>query len=135
MTSTSGVVDFAYPISHRVRIYAKVYCTGTYCALLYYDGITDQNSIIRFRLIPGDYCTPTIESKKLLEKLDQTCTGHEKQSGIHPVTVSSMVCSFVCLHTIDLCESAHTLVRTIEEDFALKIEMRLLLTSKNRTCP
>ena len=39
------------------------------------------------------------------------------------------------LHTVDPREQAHTLVGTIREDYALKIEMRLLLTSKNRTRP
>ncbi|XP_064400259.1 sortilin-like [Halichondria panicea] len=51
---------------------------------------TYQQSVSGFRLIPGDQCVPTDDSKKLVATVTKQCTSHEKQSGIHPVTFSSM---------------------------------------------
>lgn len=57
----------------------------------------------RFRLIPGDHCVATEESKKLVATVNKPCTGHEKQSGIHPVTVSTMVSIYVHAHCMHAC--------------------------------
>ena len=38
----------------------------------------------RFRLIPGDLCESTSESKSLLKQVEKVCTAHEKDAGFYP---------------------------------------------------
>ena len=40
--------------------------------------------VFRFRLIPGDLCQDTEESKKLLKKVEKVCKGHEDDAGDYP---------------------------------------------------
>lgn len=44
--------------------------------------------VFSFRQIPGDKCSATTESKKILELLTLPCTGHEQDSGFRVHSVS-----------------------------------------------
>lgn len=64
-----------------------------------------------FRQIPGDSCSPTDESRKLLSKETLYCSGHEKDSGYVVVsTVSDLPyykLIFMCGFSLAFCRSDH----------------------------
>lgn len=68
---------------------------------------------IRFRLIPSDLCLSTEESRKLLEREQMSCTGHEKEAGLpvggakgsvsHTHNMLNRCVCYICSHPLPEC--------------------------------